>query len=66
MAGDGGVEYVGEGVVDDADTWAPRNGEAEGDAGVGEGVDEVGRAVDLRDGDVAYLSGHAVLYPCVL
>jgi len=47
VAGDGGIQRVGEGIVDDADTGAAGDGEAEGDAGVGEGVDEVGCAVDL-------------------
>ena len=49
MALDGPVEDVEEGVVDDADDGDARYGEAEGDAGVGEGVDEVCRAVDGVD-----------------
>jgi len=47
VAGNGGIQRIGEGIVDDADDGATGDGEAEGDAGVGEGVDEVGCAVDL-------------------
>lgn len=42
LALDRGKEQVLPGVVDDADDGATFDGEAEGDAGVGEGVDEVG------------------------
>lgn len=49
MAVNGGVEVVGEGVVDDADEGDEVVDEGEGDADVGVGVDEVCGAVDGVD-----------------
>jgi len=43
---DGGVEGVEPGVVDNADGRLAIDSEAEGDAGAGERMDEVGSAVD--------------------
>lgn len=72
MAVDGGVEMVGEGVVDDADEGDEVVDEGEGDADVGVGVDEVCGAVDRVDhegggggelgfaGDVAFFAEESV------
>lgn len=49
MAADRGPEGFRGGVVDDADGGDAADGEAEGDAGVGEAVNEVDCAVDGVD-----------------
>lgn len=49
MVFDGGVEVLGERVVDDADDGFVGDDEGHGDGDVGVGVDEVGGAVDGVD-----------------
>lgn len=59
-ASDGGEEEVLPGVVDDADGGLAVDGEAEGDTGVGEGVDEVGCACRNKSVTHAHHQGDKV------